>query len=108
MRQRIVDHDCGFTHLFPAGFLYRIEVEVKIIGPVHVVAAGIPLIEIDTAEVNDPKQRTEIADGREMDDIWGGMLIRARLDPIRTGLRSTLHEEKSPAGAVRVAFHHHG
>ena len=39
-----------------------IEIEVQIVRPIDVVAARIPLIEIDAAEIDDPQQRCEVLD----------------------------------------------
>ena len=36
---------------------HGIEVEVQVVGPVDVVAARVPLVQVDAAEVDDPEQR---------------------------------------------------
>src|ERR1044071_8575451 len=107
MRQRITDKDRGFADLFPTRLLDRIKIEVKVIGPIDIVAARVPLVQIDAAEVDYPQERAEIADNGKIDDVSGRMLDGAGLDPFRSGLRSALHEEKLTGRAVRIALHHH-
>ena len=45
--------------------LAGIEVEVQIVGPIDVVAARIPLVQVDAPEVDDPEQRREVLHDRE-------------------------------------------
>src|SRR5437867_3360401 len=49
-----------FTNLGKRGALYRVQVEVQIVGTIYIVAARVPRIQINTAEVHEPKQRREI------------------------------------------------
>ena len=42
-----------------------IEVEVQVVRPIDVVAARVPLVEVDAAEVDDPEQRREVLHDRE-------------------------------------------
>src|SRR6266446_7383088 len=80
--QRLVDDERGLQHLCErrgAG----IEVEVEIVGPIDVVAARVPLVEIDAAQVDEPQQRRHVLDDREPDDVAGVVLDLADLDPIR-------------------------
>ena len=46
----------GLEHPVEPGAFARIEVEVEIVGPIDIVAAGVPGIEVDAAEVDDPEQ----------------------------------------------------
>ena len=86
---------------------HRIEVEVQVIGAVDVVAARVPRIEIDAAEVDEPKERREILHDRKGNDIARSMRDRARFDPRGTRFRRALHEEPLAGGAVRIALHDH-
>ena len=51
---------------------------MQVVGAVDVVAARVPLVEIDAAEVDDPEQRREILDDREVDDAPRRVLDRSR------------------------------
>ena len=85
-----------------------VEVEVEVIGTVHVVTARIPWVQIDAAEVNHPKERREIADDGEIDDAGGGVFDGADVNPIGAGDRRAFLEEELASGAVGVTFHDHG
>jgi hypothetical protein len=80
---------------------------VKVIRPIDVVATRVPLVQIDAAQVDDPEQGGEVVHDGEVDDVAGGVLDRAGLDPLRPGSRRPLHEEEVAGGALRVALHHH-
>ena len=84
-----------------------IEIEMQVVGAIDVVAARVPLIEIDAAEVDDPEQRREVLHHREVDHVPRLVLDRAGLDPLGMRLGDALHEEAFPLRAVRVALHHH-
>ena len=47
----------GLAHLVERGARAGIEIEVQVVGPVDVVAARVPLVQVDAAEVDDPQQR---------------------------------------------------
>ena len=52
-------HDQGrFADSLEFRARHRIEIEVQIIGPINVIAARVPLIEIDASEIDDPQQRS--------------------------------------------------
>ena len=102
-----MDHQRGLDDSPEVRARHRIEVEVKVVGTIDVVAARVPLVQVDAAEVDDPEQRRQILHDRKVDDIAGPVLDRAELDPLRTGRGRALHEEELPRRAVRVAFHHH-
>ena len=80
---------------------------MHVVGPVDVVAACVPLVQIDTAEIDHPEERRHVLDHRKVDDVSRRVLDRARLDPRRPRRRRALHEEELPRGAVRVALHDH-
>src|ERR1051325_8911894 len=105
MRQRIADDGSGFTDLFPGSFPDRIEVEVKVVGTVHVVAPGVPLIEIDAAKIDHPEKRTEVVDHWKVDDVPGGMLDGAGFDPFGSRLGRPLHKKELAGRAMRVPLH---
>ena len=88
--------------------LDRIEVEVHVVRPVHVVAARVPLVEVDAAEVDHPQERGQVLDHREVDDVARLVLDGADLDPVRPRRGRALHEEELAGRAVRVALHDHG
>ena len=46
-----------------------IEIEVDVIGAIDVVAARVPLVKIDAAEIDDPHQRRDILNHRKVDDV---------------------------------------
>jgi hypothetical protein len=81
---------------------------VKIVRAIVVVAAAVPRVEIDTAEVDHPEQRSEIVDDGEVDDVGFHVTDGAGADPIRAVFGRALHEEKLAFGAIGVALHHHG
>src|SRR5581483_9620007 len=84
------------------------QIEMQVIGAVYVIAARIPRIEIDAAEIDDPEQGTEILDDGEIDDAFRGMLNGAYSNPSRTWRRRAFHEEKFTGSPVRVTLHDHG
>ncbi len=72
----------GFQYLREICGLDRIEVEMKVIGAVDVVAPRVPRVEVDAAEVDDPQQRGKVADYREIDDVSRGVLDGTDLYPL--------------------------
>ncbi len=84
-----------------------VQVEVQVVRPVDVVAARVPLVQVDAAEVHHPQERGEVLDHRELDDVARGVLDGARLDPRRARVRRALHEEERALGAIRITLHHH-
>ena len=98
----------GLDHRGVGRLGHRVEVEVQVVGAVDVVAARVPLVQVDAAEVDDPEQRRQILHDRKVDDIAGPVLDRAELDPLRAGRGRALHEEELPRRAVRIPLHHHG
>jgi hypothetical protein len=71
-------------HGVPARAFTGIQVEVDVVGPIHVIAAGVPLIQIDAAQVDDPEERRQIVDDREVDDVARVVADGAGPDPLRT------------------------
>ena len=80
---------------------------MQVVGPIDVVAARVPLVQVDAPEVDDPQQRRHVLDHREVDDVARAVIDRADLDPVGPRRRRALHEEELAGGAVRVALHDH-
>ena len=85
-----------------------IEIEVQMVGPVGVVAARVPRVEVDAAQVHDPEERGEVLHHGKGDQV--GRLVhrsrRSRASPDAADGRA-LHEEALPVDAVGIALHHH-
>src|SRR5262249_10454123 len=71
---------------------HRIEIEMQEVGPMDIIAPGIPRIEVYAAQINYPQQRCQVTDNRKADYVSGGMLDRADLYPIRPWRGRSLHE----------------
>ena len=80
---------------------------MQVVGAIDVVAACVPGVQVDAAEVDDPEQRREILDHREVDHVARRVRDRAGLDPFGPRRRRALHEERLAVGAVGIALHHH-
>jgi hypothetical protein len=105
--ERVAHEERGLAHRLERSPRNRIKIEVQIVGTIDVVAACVPWVQIDAAEVHDPQQRREILHHGKIDDVARRVLDRARLDPFRTRRRRALHEEALARRAVRIALHHH-
>ena len=79
--ERLPDEQRRLEDLLERRSRTRIEVEMKIIGPIDVVAARVPLVEVDASEIDDPEQRGDILNHREIDDVARVVLDRAGLQP---------------------------
>ena len=106
--ERVAHDERRLPHLIERRLLAGIEVEVHVVGPVDVVAACVPLVQIDAPEVHHPQEGREILDHREVDDVFRRVVDATDLDPIGARGGRALHEEEGPAGAVGIALHHHG
>ncbi len=80
---------------------------MHVVGPIRIVTACVPRVQIDRAQIDQPQERGQIVDDRELDDIAGSMRDGADLDPIRPMLGRSFHEEELAIDAVRVSLHHH-
>ena len=80
---------------------------MQIIGPIDIIAAGIPRVEIDAAEVHNPQQRRQVLDDGKADHVARAVLDRADLDPVGPRRRRPLHEEELAIDAAGIALHHH-
>jgi hypothetical protein len=105
--ERVADDQGGLDDFLERGAVTGVEVEMQVVGRIDVVARGVPLVQVDAPEVHHPQQRCLVLDHREVDDVAVAVIDPARLDPRRPRRRCALHEEEGPAGAVRIALHHH-
>jgi hypothetical protein len=92
-----VDPKSRLAHTAEVGAGYRIEIEVDVIGPIHVVASGIPGIEIDAAEIHEPQKRGKVLNDGKVDYVPGGVLDRTEPDPL--GPAGALFMKKNSASA---------
>ena len=54
--ERVTNDQRRLTHLSERSAGRRVEIKVQVIGAIHIIAARIPRIEIDTTQVHDPRQ----------------------------------------------------
>src|SRR5947207_5318592 len=99
-----MDPQRGFANTFESRAFNGIQIEVQVIRSVHVVATGVPWIEIDAAEIDDPKQRRKIAHDWKINDAGGGMFYRTNFNPIWPGNRRALLKKEIAGGAVRISL----
>ena len=83
--QRIAHDERGLEHGGERCSLGRVEIEVEVVGAVGVVASGVPLVEVDAAEIHDPEKRAEILHHREGDEVARVVHDLAGLDPLGRG-----------------------
>ncbi len=95
--------------MIPRIGLAGIEVDEHVVGPLDVVDPTVPRMQVDAAEVGDPREARRIGHDGEVgrpstpreDDVHG-------LEPVRMRVRNTLLVEEEPVDAVGVAQHLHG
>jgi hypothetical protein len=87
---------------------HRIQIEVQEIGPVIVIAAGIPGVQIDTTQIDQPEQAGEVLGQRKLDHVAAPVNDRTDLGPVRTRPRGALHVEEIALRAVRISLHDDG
>src|SRR6185312_15055699 len=90
----------SFNHLLKGGSRHRVEIEMQIVRPIHIITARVPLVKIDATEIDYPKQRSQILNHREVDHVPRRMLNMTEFDPIRTRRGRPLHKEKITRRAV--------
>ena len=95
--ERVTHDKRRFQHALERCSGHRIQIEVQVVGPVDVVAARVPGIQIDAAEIDHPKQRGQILDHRKVDHIPGTVLDGT--DSIQSGRGdgARFMKKKSPA-----------
>ena len=85
----------------------RVEVDAQLVGMIEVVGAHGVRVQVDAAEVDDPRELRRVAH----DDLVRGPARRERqldrLDPLRPGLRRALLEEELPLRPVHEALQRH-
>jgi len=86
----------------------RVEIEMKKVGTVNIVAAGVPGVEIDAPEVDDPEKGREVLHDRKINDVPRVVFDGAGLDPLRVWDGDSLHVEELALRSVRVSLHDHG
>ena len=106
--ERVAQDERGLGDPREGDVLAGIEVEVEVVGSIDVVAARVPLIQVDAAEVHDPEESGHVLNDREVDDVTRSVLDGAGLDPLGPRRRCAFHEEERAGSAVGVALHDHG
>ena len=93
--------------LRPRHARHRVEVDPQLVGVVEVVGADRVRVEVDAAEVGDPREPRRVVE----DDLVGGASRRERQlrgpDPVRAVVRGALLEERLAGGAVDEALQRH-
>src|SRR5207244_6382808 len=79
----------------------------KVIGPIDVVTARVPLVQVYATEINHPEQSRQILNDWKIDYVSRAMLNRTQFDPGRPRSRRALHEEELASSAIRITFHDH-
>jgi hypothetical protein len=107
--QHHLDHERDRANVIPRIALAGIEVDEHVVGALDVFDPAVPRMQIDAAEVGDPREARPIGHDGEVgcaptpreDDVH-------RLEPVRMRARDTLLVEEEPVDAVGVAQHLHG
>ena len=86
----------------------RVQVDQEVVGKLSMLHAGRPRVEIDAAEVGDPRQGCSLSDDGEVGGSPARELDVDALHPLRMRLRNALLIEESLSRAVRIALHQHG
>ncbi len=106
--ERVTYEEGDFEDLFEIRLRSGIEIEVEKIGAICIVAAGVPGVQVDTAEVDYPKQSREILNHGEFHEVRGGMRDRADGNPLGPRVGGAFLKEERPGGSVWVTLHDHG
>ena len=64
----LADDERGFEHAPKVGSNAGVEIEVQEVRAIDIVAAGVPGVQIDAPEVDEPQQRGKVLHHRERDD----------------------------------------
>ena len=104
----LVHRERGLAHRRERRARHRIEVEVHVVRAVDVVAARVPGVQIDAAEVHDPEERGEVLDHREVDDLArrSARPSRSRSSP-GAGDGACFMKKNFPAAPFGIALHDH-
>ena len=95
--QRLPHDEPGFAHAFERRPGAGIQIEVQVVGTVDIVGRRVPLVQVDAAEVDDPQQRRQILDHREVDDVPGAVIDRAGSIHAGRGDGARFMKKKGPA-----------
>ena len=77
---------------------------MQVVGPIDVVAARIPRVQIDAAEVDDPQQRGEAVNDGEVDDVARSCSIEQVRIQSGRGLGARFMKKNSPAAPFGYRF----
>ena len=103
----LLDHHRDLAHIGPGVALARVEVDQEVVGPVDVVDARMPGVELDAPEVGDPGERGRLVADGEVGAAPARKVDVHGLEPVRVRLGNTLLVEEKPVHALRVALHLH-
>jgi hypothetical protein len=103
-----MDKESCLANEFEWGALNRVQIEMKVVWPVRVIASRIPRVEIDATEIHNPEERRQIMDDGKLDDVAGGMGDRTYIEPVRSRHWSAFLKEELATGAIRISLHDHG
>jgi hypothetical protein len=92
----------------PGVALGRVEVDQQVVRPLDVVDPRVPRVQLDAAEVGDPRQSGGVADDREVGVAPARKPDPERVYPVRMGVRDALLVEEKAVDPIRVALHLHG
>jgi len=96
------ERDC--QHVVPLVVRGRVEVDQHVVGPLDVVDPRVPSVELDAAEVDDPRERGRVVDDREDGRVAAREADELLPDVLGMGWNPFLVEEVA-LDAVRVALH---
>ena len=103
----VLHDERDLPHVPPGIPLARVEVDQEVVGPVDVVHARVPRVQVDAPEVDDPGERGRLVADREVRRPPGRELDVHGLEPVRVIGRDALLVEEPLLGAVGVALHLH-
>ena len=81
---------------------------MQIVGPVDVVTARVPLVQVDATKIDHPHQRRKVLDHWKIYDVPRRVLDMAELNPVGPRRGRTLHKKEVARCAIWIALHHHG
>src|SRR5262249_26157978 len=105
--ERVADDQRGFANVIEGCTRAGVQIEMNVVRTIDVIAARVPLIQVDASEIDYPEQRWHVVDDRKVNDIAGTVRDRTRANPFRTRDGGALHEEGVTRRAIRIAFHDH-
>ena len=91
----------------PRNARLRIEIDAQLVGMIEVLRAHRMRMQIDAAEIDDPRQLCRVAQHDLARGAAGRELELDHFDPERPRFGRALLEEEFPLGAVDVAFERH-